>query len=108
MDPMEKIALDAPGFAYEGRKCSPGELLAPTGAGPFLAAHLKSLEDYPPRQGEDTLSVEKAIDKANEEAREPERHPRKRCRKPHRTESRLSFRRPSLVILTVFAGPAGC
>jgi hypothetical protein len=42
MDPMEKITLDAPGFAYEGRKCSPGKLWAPTGAGPFLAAHLKS------------------------------------------------------------------
>ena len=37
---------------------------APTAAGPFLAAHLKSLQDFPPRQGADTLSLHKAIEGA--------------------------------------------
>ena len=31
-------------------------------ASPFLAAHLKSLLDYPPRQGADSLSMKKAIE----------------------------------------------
>jgi len=37
-------------------------LWAPTGAGPFLAAHLKSLQDFPPSQGADTLSMKKSIE----------------------------------------------
>jgi arylsulfatase len=40
------------------------KLWAPTSAGPFLAAHLKSLQDFPPSQGADTLSMKKAIDEA--------------------------------------------
>ena len=31
---------------------------------PFLAAHLKSLQDFPPSQGADTLSMRKAIESA--------------------------------------------
>jgi arylsulfatase len=62
MDPMEKVTPDAPGFEYEGRKFLAAKLWAPTGAGPFLAAHLKSLQDYPPRQAADTLSMKKAVD----------------------------------------------
>jgi arylsulfatase len=64
MDPMEKVTPDAPGFEYEGRKFFASKLWAPTGAGPFLAAHLKSLEEYPPSQGADTLSMKKAVDAA--------------------------------------------
>ena len=37
---------------------------APTAAGPFLAAHLKSMKEYPPSQGADTLSMYKAIESA--------------------------------------------
>ena len=32
--------------------------------GSFPPAHLKSLQDYPPRQGADSLSMKKAIDEA--------------------------------------------
>jgi len=64
MDPMEKVTPDAPGFEYEGRKFFASKLWAPTGAGPFLAAHLKSLQDYPPSQGADTLSMRKAVEEA--------------------------------------------
>jgi arylsulfatase len=64
MDPMEKVTPDAPGFEYEGRKFFASKLWAPTGAGPFLAAHLKSLEEFPPSQGADTLSMKKALDQA--------------------------------------------
>jgi arylsulfatase A-like enzyme len=62
MDPMEKVTPDAPGFEYEGRKFFASKLWAPTGAGPFLAEHLKSLQDFPPSQGADTLSMKKAIE----------------------------------------------
>ena len=39
--------------------------------GPSLAAHLKSLQDYPPRQGADTLSMKKAIDEAMKKMESP-------------------------------------
>jgi hypothetical protein len=31
-------------------------------SGPFIAEHLKSLEEFPPSQGADTLSMKKALD----------------------------------------------
>ena len=31
-------------------------------SGPFIATHLKSLMEYPPSQGADTLSLKKALD----------------------------------------------
>jgi arylsulfatase len=68
MDPMEKVTPDAPGYEYAGRKFVAQKLWAPTAAGPFLAAHLKSLQDFPPSQGADTLSVRKAIEEAMRKA----------------------------------------
>ena len=43
----------------------------PTAGGPLLAAHLKSLQDYPPRQGADTLSMKKAVDEAMKKLENP-------------------------------------
>jgi len=43
----------------------------PTAAKQFLAAQVKSLQDYPPRQGADTLSLKKAIDQAMEKLNAP-------------------------------------
>lgn len=37
---------------------------APPAAQSFIAAHLKSLKEYPPRQGADTLSLHKALEAA--------------------------------------------
>jgi arylsulfatase len=71
MDPMEKVTPDAPGFEYEGRKFFASKLWAPTGAGPILAAHLKSLQDYPPRQAADTLSMKKAVEEAMKKLENP-------------------------------------
>jgi len=64
MDPMEKMTPDSEEYQYIGRKFFAYKLWAPTAAGPFLAAHLKSLQDFPPSQGADTLSMKKAIDEA--------------------------------------------
>jgi arylsulfatase len=62
MDPMEKMTPDSEEWGYIGKKFLASKLWAPTGAGPFLAAHLKSLQDFPPSQGADTLSMKKAIE----------------------------------------------
>jgi len=62
MDPMGKVTPDSEEYQYEGRKFFASKLWAPTAAGPFLAEHLKSLQDFPPSQGADTLSMKKAVD----------------------------------------------
>jgi arylsulfatase len=64
MDPMEKMDPLSHEWGYIGRKFVAQKLWAPTAAGPFLAAHLKSLGDYPPRQAADSLSAKKAVEKA--------------------------------------------
>jgi arylsulfatase len=64
MDPMEKMDPESHEWGYVGRKFLAAKLWAPTAAGPFLAAHLKSLQDFPPSQGADTLSMHKAVEEA--------------------------------------------
>jgi arylsulfatase len=71
MDPMEKMTPDSEEYAYIGREFFAHKLWAPTAAGPFLAAHLKSLEEFPPSQGADTLSMKKAIDAAMKKMENP-------------------------------------
>jgi hypothetical protein len=38
--------------------------VAPTAGGPFIQAHLKSLAEFPPRQGADSLSMKNVLDEA--------------------------------------------
>jgi arylsulfatase len=64
MDPMEKMTPDSEEFAYIGQKFFAQKLWAPTAATPILAAHLKSLQEFPPSQGADTLSMKSAIEGA--------------------------------------------
>jgi arylsulfatase len=71
MDPMEKVTPDGPGFEDEARKFFAHKLWAPTAAAPFLAAHLKSLQEFPPSQGADTLSMKKAIEEAMKKMENP-------------------------------------
>ena len=71
MDPMEKMTPDSEEWGYAGRQFLARKLWAPTGAGPFIAAHLKSLEDYPPRQAADTLSMKKAIEETMKKMDDP-------------------------------------
>ena len=71
MDPMEKMTPDSDEFGYAGRLFFAQKLWAPTAAGPFLVAHLKSLEEFPPSQGADTLSMKKAIDEAMKKMENP-------------------------------------
>jgi arylsulfatase len=64
MDPLEKMDPESEEWGYIGRKFFAQKMWAPTAAGPFLAAHLKSMTEYPPSQGADTLSMHKAIEGA--------------------------------------------
>src|SRR5215831_9407844 len=71
MDPMEKMDPESHEWGYIGRKFLAEKLWAPTAAGPFLVAHLKSLQDFPPSQGADTLSMHKAVEEAMRKLESP-------------------------------------
>jgi len=71
MDPMEKMDPESEEWGYIGRKFLGQKLWAPTAAGPFLAAHLKSIVDFPPSQGADSLSMKKNIEMAMKKADSP-------------------------------------
>jgi arylsulfatase len=59
---MEKMDPQSKEWGYAGRKFFAEKMWAPTAAGPFIAEHLKSLGEYPPRQKADTLSLKKALE----------------------------------------------
>jgi len=71
MDPMEKMDPESHEWGYIGRKFFAEKMWVPTAAKQFLAAQVKSLQEYPPRQGADTLSLKKAIDQAMEKLNAP-------------------------------------
>jgi arylsulfatase len=71
MDPMEKMTPDSEEWGYAGRKFVAQKLWAPTASVPFLAAHLKSLIDYPPSQGGESLSMRKSIEAVMEKMQQP-------------------------------------
>jgi hypothetical protein len=66
------VTPDAPGYEYAGRKFLGQKLWVPTATGPFLAAHRKSLVDYPPSQGADTLSMRKAVEETMKKMESPQ------------------------------------
>jgi len=71
MDPLEKMTPDSEEWGYIGKKFVAQKLWVPTAATPFLAAHLKSLAEYPPSQGADTLSMKKAIESVMKKLESP-------------------------------------
>lgn len=62
MDPMEKMDPESKEWGYIGRKFFAAKMWAPNAASPFIAEHLRSLMEYPPRQEADTLSIKKALE----------------------------------------------
>ena len=71
MDPMEKMTPDSEEWGYIGKKFLAQKLWAPTAATPFIVAHLKSIAEFPPAQGADTLSMKKAIEGAMRKLENP-------------------------------------
>ncbi|HEX5150476.1 MAG TPA: hypothetical protein VFW07_03445 [Parafilimonas sp.] len=51
-------------YGYIGRKFFASKMWAGAASSPFLAAHLKSLNDFPPRQTAESLSMKKAVEAA--------------------------------------------
>jgi arylsulfatase len=62
---------DSEESGYIGRKFLASKLWAPTAAVPFIVQHLKSLAEYPPSQGADTLSMKKAVESAMSKLQNP-------------------------------------
>jgi arylsulfatase len=71
MDPMEKMDPASHEWGYVGRKFFAERMWTPNAAGPFIAEHLKSLSEYPPRQKADTLSLKKALEGVMEKLENP-------------------------------------
>jgi arylsulfatase len=71
MDPMEKMTPDSEEWGYAGKKFVAQKLWAPTAASAIIAVHLKSLADFPPSQGADTLSMKKAVEQAMKKLESP-------------------------------------
>jgi len=71
MDPMEKMDPESKEWGYIGRKFFASKMWAPNAAVPFVAVHLKSLMEYPPRQAADTLSIKKALDGVMKKLEDP-------------------------------------
>ena len=71
MDPLEKMDPESHEWGYIGRKFFGSKLWAPTAGGPIIAAHLKSMMEFPPSQGADTLSMHKALEQAQRKMENP-------------------------------------
>jgi arylsulfatase len=71
MDPMEKMDPESDEWGYVGRKFFAAKLWSPTAGGPFIAAHLKSMMEFPPSQGADTLSLKKKLEEAQRKMETP-------------------------------------
>jgi hypothetical protein len=63
MAPLEKMDPESHEWGYAGRKFFAEHMWAPTAGAPFIAEHIKSLMEYPPRQEADTLNIKKAFDR---------------------------------------------
>ncbi|WP_199748551.1 arylsulfatase [Candidimonas sp. SYP-B2681] len=64
MDPLERMDQESHEWGAAGRKFFAAKMWALNSSGPFIAEHLKTLTDYPPSQGADTLSLKKALEEA--------------------------------------------
>jgi arylsulfatase A-like enzyme len=71
MDPMEKMDWDSPEWGHAGRILIAHKMWTMTAAMPFIGEHLKSLAEYPPSQGAETLSMQKNLEEFMEKIEKP-------------------------------------
>jgi arylsulfatase A-like enzyme len=64
MDPMERFDPHSPEWGYMGRKLFAEKLWTLIPAQGLIAAHIKSLQEWPPRQRAQSLSMQKAMEAA--------------------------------------------
>jgi arylsulfatase len=62
MDPLEKMDQESPEWGIAGRQMMLHKMWALNASGPFIAAHLKSMLEFPPSQGADSLSLKKNLE----------------------------------------------
>jgi len=62
MDPMERFDPHSPEWGYMARKLFAEKLWTMIPAQRILAEHMQSLQDWPPRQRSDSLSMQKAME----------------------------------------------
>jgi arylsulfatase len=62
MDPMEKMDQESHEWGTTSRQFFAHKMWALNASGPIIGAHLKTLLEYPPSQGADTLSIKKALE----------------------------------------------
>ena len=62
LDPMEKMDQESHEWGTTSRQFFAHKMWALNASGPIIGAHLKSLMEYPPSQGADTLSIKKALE----------------------------------------------
>jgi arylsulfatase A-like enzyme len=62
MDPMERMDQESHEFGATARQFFAAKMWALNSSVPFIAAHIKSIVEFPPRQGADSLSVKKVLD----------------------------------------------
>jgi len=71
MDPLELMDADSHEYGYIGKRFFADNMWAPTAGAPFIAEHIKSLIEYPPRQKADTLSLKTALENAMKKLEQP-------------------------------------
>ena len=64
MDPMELFDPHSPEWGYMARKLFAAKLWTLIPAQGLIAAHIKSLQEWPPRQRAQSLSLQKAMEAA--------------------------------------------
>jgi arylsulfatase A-like enzyme len=64
MDPMERMDQESHEFGSAARKFFASKMWALNSSAPFIAEHLRTIQEFPPRQGADSLSMKKILDHA--------------------------------------------
>jgi len=62
MDPLERMDQESHEWGTTARRFFASKLWALNSSSPYISAHIKSLVEYPPRQGADSLSIKKILD----------------------------------------------
>jgi arylsulfatase len=71
MDPMEKMDQESHEWQAAGQKFFAHKMWTMNTAAPIIAAHLKSLQEFPPSQGADSLSMKKVLEEFMKKLEKP-------------------------------------
>ena len=71
MDPLEEMDPESHEWGWTARRFFASKMWALNSSAPFIEKHLKSMQEYPPRQGADSLSIKKVLDEAMQKLQAP-------------------------------------